>query len=86
MPSVDLSIMFHYLENRFNMGGSYRIGDGAAVLLQFNLLSKLSVGYAYEFPFSQVNKGTKQTHEIILKWDPCWTQNEHFGGVTCPSF
>jgi type IX secretion system PorP/SprF family membrane protein len=86
MPSVDVSIMFHYMENKFNMGASYRIGDGAAALLQFNLLSKLSVGYAYEFPFSQVNKGTKQTHEIILKWDPCWTTNNHFGGVTCPSF
>ncbi|MBL4623953.1 MAG: type IX secretion system membrane protein PorP/SprF [Flavobacteriales bacterium] len=86
LPSVDLSVMFHYMDNKFNLGASYRIGDGIAALLQFNLLSKLSVGYAYEYPFNKMNKGTRQTHEIILKWDPCWSNNSHFGSVNCPSF
>jgi hypothetical protein len=86
LPSVDLSIMFHYIENKFNMGASYRVGDGIAAMLQFNLLKKLSVAYAYEYPLSKINNGTRQTHEIMLKWDPCWSTNDHFGGVNCPAF
>lgn len=86
MPSVDVSIMFHYAENRFNWGASYRIGDGIAAMLQFNLLKKLSVGYAYEYPLNKVRMGSRQTHEIIFKWDPCWSTNDHFGGVNCPAF
>ena len=85
-PSVDLSIMFHYIENRFSLGATYRVGDGIAAMLQFNLLKKLSVGYAYEFPLSKISKASRQTHEIILKWDPCWSTSKHFGKVNCPSF
>ncbi|MBT6746931.1 MAG: PorP/SprF family type IX secretion system membrane protein [Flavobacteriales bacterium] len=85
-PSIDISIMFHYIENRLNIGASYRVGDGIAAVLQLNLLKKLSAGYAYEIPLSKISKVSGQTHEIILKWDPCWSTNNHFGKVNCPSF
>lgn len=84
--SVELTLMGHYAQDYFNLGVSYRVSDAAIVLLEFKLMKQIDLGYAYEYPLSDIRVGTAQTHEIMLKWDPCWKNEKHHGNVDCPVF
>ena len=84
--SVDLNMMFFNLKETVGAGFGYRIGDALSANVQIQLIKRLSMGYAYEYPLSKVRLGTSQTHELILRWDPCWSKEEEVGGVDCPVF
>lgn len=71
-PSYDVNIKLKS-DNKFWVGGSYRLGEGMTLLGGVTIpfgLSILEVGYAYDFPYTAIRSHTGGTHEITLscKW------------------
>lgn len=48
------------------IGVSYRTGDAIVALLDVNVTQQLRIGYAYDFTFSQLNRHSNGTHEVML--------------------
>lgn len=65
---VDLNASFMY-RDRFVMGGSYRSGDGIVLMAQYLLDSRLRIGYAYDYPFTDLGRYTSGTHEVLVGFD-----------------
>ena len=66
--SFDISANFLFLD-KFWLGGSYRINRQAASLggiADFQVSKQLRVGYAYEYPLSDIRFATTGTHEVLL--------------------
>jgi len=49
-------------------GVSYREGDALTGLVGFELYSGLKVGYSYDFPLSEIRKGTNGSHEFFVSY------------------
>jgi len=58
------------LYDKFWLGATYRTGDGMGAMMQVEVNDKIKIGYAYDYPFSQINQGienmTQATHELML--------------------
>ncbi|MCK0145293.1 type IX secretion system membrane protein PorP/SprF [Arenibacter sp. F26102] len=67
--SIDLTGSFLY-EERFELGGNYRIDESLAIFATVGLLdNKINFGYAYEFSTSEfLSTNNDGTHELILKF------------------
>lgn len=66
--SFDFSGSFLFNEKIW-LGGSYRINErtqAIAGLADFQISKQLRIGYAYEYPLSDLNAFTGGTHEILL--------------------
>lgn len=63
--SVDINCNVLY-NNLIWIGASYRNGDAIVALLDVNVTPQFRVGYAYDFTFSQLNRHSNGTHEIML--------------------
>jgi type IX secretion system PorP/SprF family membrane protein len=66
--SFDLTANFLFYE-KFWAGASYRINERAAALgaiADFQVSKQLRIGYAYEYPLSDLRPYTSGTHEILL--------------------
>jgi type IX secretion system PorP/SprF family membrane protein len=66
--SFDISANFLFLE-KFWLGGSYRVNRSAAslgALADFQVSKQLRIGYAYEYPLSDIRSYTSGTHEVLL--------------------
>ncbi len=50
-------------------GGSYRSGDAAVLILEYQVNKKLRVGYSYDFTLSEIRRHSTGSHEIILGYD-----------------
>ncbi|AZQ65298.1 type IX secretion system membrane protein PorP/SprF [Flammeovirga pectinis] len=48
------------------LGVSYRSEDGIALLSQVVLKERFRIGYAYDYPHTEIQKATSGTHEILL--------------------
>lgn len=69
--SYDLTANFLFYE-KFWLGGSYRINESAAALgaiADFQVSKQIRIGYAYEYPLSDLNAYTDGTHEIIVMFE-----------------
>lgn len=69
--SIDLTGTFLY-RNIFWFGGSYRINENAQALgglVDFQVTNKIRIGYAYEYPLSDLRPYTSGTHEIFLMFE-----------------
>jgi type IX secretion system PorP/SprF family membrane protein len=67
--SIDVNANF-LLYDRFEMGGSYRIGDAVSLLFNFGVTPDFRIGYAYDYTISDFsNTNTNGSHEIILLYD-----------------
>lgn len=69
--SLDLTANFLFNE-KFWIGGSYRINEGTSALggiADFQVSNQLRIGYAYEYPFSDLNRYASGTHEILLMFE-----------------
>lgn len=69
--SFDVSANFLFNET-FWIGGGYRINQSAAAIggiADFQISKQLRVGYAYEYPLSDIRAYTSGTHEILLMFE-----------------
>lgn len=69
--SFDITANFLF-NDTFWLGGSYRINESAAALgaiADFQVSKQLRIGYAYEYPISELRAYTSGTHEILLMFE-----------------
>lgn len=66
--SLDVSANFLFNE-RFEIGGTYRIDDSFGAMVNFAVTPSLRIGYAYDNIISELNTVTPSSHEIILLFD-----------------
>ena len=69
--SMDISANFLFNET-FWIGGGYRINQSAAAIggiADFQVSKQLRIGYAYEYPISDLRPYTSGTHEVLLMFE-----------------
>lgn len=69
--SFDLTANFLFHEKLW-LGAGYRINESAAAiggLADFQVSKQLRIGYAYEYPISDIRAYTSGTHEILLMFE-----------------
>lgn len=66
--SFDLSFN-SLLFKRFEAGVSYRYQESFSGLVGFRVTKDLRIGYAYDFPFNNLNTTSAGSHEIMLLFD-----------------
>lgn len=69
--SFDLTANFLFYE-KFWAGASYRVNERAAALgaiVDFQISKQLRLGYAYEYPLSDLRPYTSGTHEVLLMFE-----------------
>ncbi|MDG5491452.1 type IX secretion system membrane protein PorP/SprF [Psychroserpens sp. SPM9] len=69
--SFDLTANFLFYE-KFWVGAGYRINEQAAAiggLADFQISKQLRIGYAYEYPISDLRPYTSGTHEVLLMFE-----------------
>ncbi len=49
-------------------GVSYRAGDALIGIVGFELYNSLRIGYAYDFPISDIRKNTSGSHEFMVNY------------------
>jgi type IX secretion system PorP/SprF family membrane protein len=49
-------------------GVSYRAGDAISGFAGTELINGLKIGYGYDFPISEIRKGTSGSHEFIVSY------------------
>jgi len=70
-PSLDLTANFLFYE-KFWAGVGYRVNENAAALggiVDFQVSKQLRLGYAYEYPLSDIRFYTSGTHEFLLMFE-----------------
>jgi type IX secretion system PorP/SprF family membrane protein len=69
--SIDLNANFLFNEKIW-LGGGYRINEQTASLgglADFQVSDQLRIGYAYEYPLSDLSPYTGGTHEVLLMFE-----------------
>jgi type IX secretion system PorP/SprF family membrane protein len=66
--SYDATLSFLFNEKIW-LGASYRFGDSAGALVNFKLSKQLSIGYAYDYPISNLKPFTRGSHELMFIYD-----------------
>ncbi len=66
--SMDLSANF-LINEKFEVGASYRLDDSVSGMFLINALKDLRIGYAYDYTLSNMGKYNDGSHEVILLWD-----------------
>ncbi|MBR9915241.1 MAG: type IX secretion system membrane protein PorP/SprF [Algicola sp.] len=69
--SFDLTANFLFYE-KFWIGAGYRVNEQAAALggiADFQVSKQLRIGYAYEYPLSDLRPYTSGTHEVLLMFE-----------------
>jgi type IX secretion system PorP/SprF family membrane protein len=62
---VDINANLHF-NNRFWIGGSYRLEDAIVIMAGLNITPNLRLGYAYDLTTSDLKDYSNGTHEIML--------------------
>jgi type IX secretion system PorP/SprF family membrane protein len=62
----DVNLNF-WFSDIFSVGVSYRQGDALIGMLEFQVLPKLRIGYAYDHSISTLSSYNQGTHEIMLR-------------------
>ncbi|PWK17359.1 PorP/SprF family type IX secretion system membrane protein [Xanthomarina spongicola] len=69
--SYDLTANFLFFE-KFWLGAGYRINENTSALgglADFQVSKQIRIGYAYEYPLSELNDYTGGTHEILIMFE-----------------
>lgn len=67
VAQVSVSSLLRY--NKKVWGGvSYRAGDALTGLVGFELYNGLRIGYAYDFPVSDIRKNSSGSHEFVVNY------------------
>jgi len=64
----DLSANF-LLAEKFWIGGMYRSGDAFGAIAQWIINSRFRIGYAADFPFTDLKKYQQGVHEIMVSYE-----------------
>lgn len=62
---VDFNAKVQY-QDLIWIGASYRMQEGFAGMLGFNLANSMSIGYSYDYTTSRLNTVSRGTHEILI--------------------
>jgi len=62
---VDINANLHF-NNRFWIGGSYRLEDAIVLMAGLNITPNLRLGYSYDMTTSDLKDYSSGTHEIML--------------------
>jgi type IX secretion system PorP/SprF family membrane protein len=83
VPSIDLNLMID-LDNRAQLGLSYRNTDAVVAMFKVNFLKHFTLGYSFDFTTSKIKLGSSNTHEILIGIYACNVR----GGdkYSCPVF
>jgi len=65
---VDFNANLWFYE-MLGVGASYRTGDAMIAMLELRLNNQLSVGYAFDYSLTELNKFNYGSHELMLKYD-----------------
>jgi type IX secretion system PorP/SprF family membrane protein len=66
--SLDLSLNALFNE-RFEIGGTYRLEDSFGAMVNFAITPSLKIGYAYDHIVSDLDVATPSSHEFLLLFD-----------------
>ena len=66
--SYDTTLSFLFNE-KFWIGASYRFDDSVGALVDFQITKQMRLGYAYDYPVSEIRPYTSGSHEIMLIFD-----------------
>jgi len=66
--SYDATLSFLFNE-KFWIGAAYRFEDSVGALVDFQITKQLRLGYAYDYPISDIRPFTTGSHEIMLMFD-----------------
>ena len=66
--SVDISSTFIFNE-KFYLGGTYRIDDALGAFLDVEIFDGFRAGYAYEHSISDIRPYTSGSHEVLLIYE-----------------
>jgi type IX secretion system PorP/SprF family membrane protein len=72
LPNAPLQIdlnMGVLFRDMFWIGGSYRTGDAAVVMIEYQTNAFFRIGYAYDLTFSELRKYSNGSHEIVIGID-----------------
>jgi len=62
---ADFNVNVHF-NNRFWIGGSYRLEDSIVVMVGVNIIENLRLGYSYDITDSPIKNYSNGSHEITL--------------------
>lgn len=57
------------VNNRFEIGASYRLEDSVSAMFNMTVLPSLRIGYAYDYTLSNLSDFSAGSHEIFLLFD-----------------
>jgi type IX secretion system PorP/SprF family membrane protein len=66
--SYDATLSFFFFEKLW-LGAAYRFDDSVGALADFQITKQLRIGYAYDYPISDIRRFTTGSHEIMLMFD-----------------
>ncbi len=66
--SLDATATF-ILDDRFWIGGYYRLSESVGLLLDYNFTSQLKVGYSYDYTLTELQNYNTGSHEIGVTYD-----------------
>lgn len=65
---LDLTANF-LIKEKFWLGGMWRSGDAYGFIAQWLFADKLRIGYAIDFPTTNIKNHSKQSHEIMVSYE-----------------
>lgn len=57
------------IQDKFEIGAAYRVGDAVSALFNFRITPNLRVGYAYDYTLSNLTRFSSGSHELLLLFD-----------------
>ena len=63
---VTLNMIF---QDKFWLGGFYRLEDAAGLMVAFNITPQFRFGYSYDYTLSELSAYSKGSHEIMIMYD-----------------
>lgn len=66
--ALDLTGNFLFYEKVW-VGGSYRVNDSIGAIFDVKLSQNFRIGYAYEYPLSDISPYTQGSHEVLLIYE-----------------
>jgi type IX secretion system PorP/SprF family membrane protein len=67
-----------WMYDRFAIGASYRTGDAAVAMVEFQVSPNFRVGYAYDYSFSNLRYFHSGSHELVLRYEFGFTNDKIF--------
>jgi type IX secretion system PorP/SprF family membrane protein len=65
------------LKNKFNLGAMYRTQDAAGILLGYNIMDQLMIGYSFDWSFlNTTGRYNSGSHEIMARYDFIYKSQE----------